>query len=142
MSLGSVQCVNPGTTRLTPSLPSELDASACKVSSECWRKSSLIKRASPGIKSGSRNMLVPTWQQEAGLLNKPWLPAQGRVLGTGGPSPVLLAPMQHLGHTGTKNLLLFILNSNLTGRPVSYPVPLVRGHLPASSRRKIQGQKW
>lgn len=48
MGLGSVQWVNPGTTRLTPSLPSELDAFACKVSSECWRKSSLIKRASPG----------------------------------------------------------------------------------------------
>lgn len=47
---------------------------------------------------------------------------------------MMLAPMQCSGHSSTKNLLLFILNSNFAGHPVSYPHLIVRKHLPARSR--------
>ena len=69
-------------------------------------------------------------------LNKHGLPVQGRVLDTGRPSPVMLAPMQCSRHTGAKKLLLFILNSNFAGHPVSYPLLVVRRHLPVRSRDK------
>ena len=42
--------------------------------------------------------------------------------------------MQCSGHTVAENLLLFILNSNFAGHPVSYPLLIVRRHLPARSR--------
>lgn len=64
---------------------------------ESWRQ---IQRASLGIKSGSRK------RQCLSTSSAP-SPRQGS--GTGGPSPVMLAPMQCSGHSSTKNLLLFIL---------------------------------
>lgn len=126
VSLGSAPCVNSLTTGLTPSLPS-------KTGCVCLQSELRVPgKVETNSESFTRHQVQV--QEEAEPLNKPWLPAQGRVLGTGRPSPVLLAPMQCSGHTGAKNLLLFILNSNFAGHPVSYPLLIVRRHLPARSR--------